>query len=82
MLISIFLSVIDKGSSVPVYLPLVDLHDIHCAWNVYVFGVFQFRVFPHSDKMRRFNLRIQSKRGKIQTRKAPTAATFYALITT
>ena len=49
MLIAIFLCVIDKGSSEPVYLPLVHLHDIHCAWNVYVFGVFQFRVFPHLD---------------------------------
>ena len=44
-----------------------------------VFGVFLFSIFLHSDKMRRD---IQSKCGKIRTRKTPNTDTFHAVTET
>ena len=47
---------------------------LHCAKSV--------RIFPHSDWKRReyISLRVQSKCGKIMTRKNPNTDTFYTLL--
>ena len=50
------------------------------AWKESVFGVFLVRIFPHSDWIRKgTSFRIQSKCGKIQTKKYPGRDTFYAV---
>ena len=55
---------------------------IYTSWKVSVFGVFLVLVFPHSDWIRRetVSLRIQSKCGKIQTRKTSNTDTFHVMI--
>ena len=52
------------------------------AWKVSVFGVFPVRIFSHSDWILGYflSLRIQSKCGKVQTRKTPNPGTFHAVI--
>ena len=52
------------------------------AWKVSVFGVFLVRIFPHSDWIRKntpYSLCIQSKCGKMQTRKILNMGTFHAV---
>ena len=55
---------------------------LYTSWKVSVFGVFLVLVFQHSDWIRRdtASLRIQSKCGKIQTRKTSDTDTFHAMI--
>ena len=74
---------------IPVSNNLLSFHhdfmwlENYTARKLSVFGVILFRIFPHSDWIRRetsVSLTIQSKCGKMQTRITRNTDTFYAVL--